>query len=117
MPKKKEIKESSSLVELCITALEEKQVSQLETYDVRGNSPITDYFIVGTVKNERQAKAAGQNLLRQLKNSGVRPFHADQVLDSSTWTVVDCIDVIVHLFTEAARDFYNIEELWKKSEE
>jgi len=116
MPKNA-IKKNDNLVKDCTAALEEKQVANIAVYDVRGKSPITDYFIVGTVKNERQAKAAGQNLLRQLKNIGVKPFHSDTVLDSSTWTVIDYIDVIIHLFTEESRKFYNIEELWKKSEE
>ena len=96
--------------------LEDKQVSDIKIYDVRGFSPITDFFIVGSVRNERQMQAAGQNLLKELKNMGVKPYSADETLSGNTWVAVDLVDVIVHLFTEEARVEYNIEEIWANRE-
>ena len=96
--------------------LEDKQVANLRIFDVRGNSPITDYFIVGSVRNERQMQAAGAALLRELKNRGIKPYSADAELSGSTWVAVDLINCIVHLFTEEARQAYNIEEIWQERE-
>ena len=96
--------------------LEDKQVSDIKIYDVRGFSPITDFFIVGSVRNERQMQAAGQNLLKELKGMGVKPYSADETLSGNNWVAVDLVDVIVHLFTEEARAEYNIEEIWANRE-
>ncbi|MBR5946836.1 ribosome silencing factor [bacterium] len=96
--------------------LEDKQVSDIKIYDVRGFSPITDFFVVGSVRNERQMQAAGQNLLKELKNMGVKPYSADETLSGNNWVAVDLVDVIVHLFTEEARAEYNIEEIWANRE-
>ena len=96
--------------------LEDKQVSDIKIYDVRGFSPITDFFIVGSVRNERQMQAAGQNLLKELKGMGVKPYSADETLSGNNWVAVDLVDVIVHLFTEEARSEYNIEEIWANRE-
>ena len=96
--------------------LEDKLVSDIKIYDVRGFSPITDFFIVGSVRNERQMQAAGQNLLKELKGMGVKPYSADETLSGNNWVAVDLVDVIVHLFTEEARAEYNIEEIWANRE-
>ena len=96
--------------------LEDKQVSDIKIYDVRGFSPNTDFFIVGSVRNERQMQAAGQNLLKELKGMGVKPYSADETLSGNNWVAVDLVDVIVHLFTEEARAEYNIEEIWANRE-
>ena len=96
--------------------LEDKQVSDIKIYDVRGFSPITDFFIVGSVRNERQMQAAGQNLLKELKGMGVKPYSADETFSGNNWVAVDLVDVIVHLFTEEARSEYNIEEIWANRE-
>ena len=77
--------------------LEDKQVSDIKIYDVRGFSPITDFFIVGSVRNERQMQAAGQNLLKELKDLGVKPYSADETLSGSTWVAVDLVDTIVQI--------------------
>ena len=94
--------------------LEEKQVSDIKIYDVRGFSPITDFFIVGSVRNERQMQAAGQNLIKELKDRGINPYSDD--LTGPNWGTADFIDCIVHLFTEEAREEYKIEEIWANRE-
>lgn len=105
--------EGIDILRKCILLLDDKHVIDLQAYDVRGESPITDFFLVGAVRNERQMKAAGQNLIRQLKKQGVKPYHTDGPLNSSTWVVLDYIDCIIHLFSVEAREFYNIEEIWQ----
>jgi len=104
--------EGIEILQKCLHLLDDKHVIDLRAYDVRGQSPITDYFLVGGVRNERQMKAAGQNLVRQLKLQGVKPYHTDGPLNSSTWLVLDYVDCIIHLFSVEAREYYNIEEIW-----
>ena len=108
--------EGEGLLKLCAQLLGDKHVDNLRAYDVRGVSPITDYYLVGSVRNERQMKAAGQNLTRQLKRQGIHAFHKDGELSGNSWVVLDYLDCIVHLFDTAARQRYNIEALWRTHE-
>lgn len=100
------------LVATCVLLLEEKHVNDISIYDVRGKSSITDFFVVGSVKNPRQMKAAGDNVTRQLKKRGVRALHQDGQTADNVWVVLDYLDCIVHLFTDDTRIHYNIEDLW-----
>ena len=108
--------EGKEILQKCLHLLDDKHVIDLRAYDVRGESPITDYFLVGGVRNERQMKAAGQNLVRQLKLQGIKPYHTDGPLNSTTWVVLDYVDCIIHLFSVEAREFYNIEKIWADKE-
>ena len=108
--------EGKEILQKCLHLLDDKHVIYLRAYDVRGESPITDYFLVGGVRNERQMKAAGQNLVRQLKLQGIKPYHTDGPLNSTTWVVLDYVDCIIHLFSVEAREFYNIEKIWADKE-
>ncbi len=113
MPKKSQFREKE-LVALCVKLLEDKHVQNLCAYDVREHSSITDYYLVGAVRNPRQMKAAGDNLTRQLKKRGVRMIHQDGQTTDNSWVVLDYLECIVHLFTEDTRAYYNIEELWQE---
>ena len=104
------------ILNTCVEMLEDKHVTDLRAYDVRGKSPITDFFLVGSVRNERQMKAAGQNVMRHLKKQGIRPYHTDGELNNGSWIVLDYVDCIVHLFSRESRDFYHIDDLWKDCE-
>lgn len=109
------VPEGRDLLAQCCLLLQDKHVINLRAYDVRGRSAITDFYLVGSVRNDRQMKAAGQNLTRQLKKLGVRAMHKDGELGSS-WIVLDYVDCIVHLFTVEARAHYDIESLWPDCE-
>ena len=108
--------EGEGLLKLCAQLLGDKHVDNLRAYDVRGVSSITDYYLVGSVRNDRQMKAAGQNLTRQLKRQGIHALHKDGELSSNSWVVLDYLDCIVHLFDTASRQRYNIEALWRQHE-
>ncbi|NLF38295.1 ribosome silencing factor [bacterium] len=107
--------EGQELLELCATLLGDKHVLDMHAYDMRGRSSITDFYLVGTVRNSRQMKAAAVNLTQQLKKLGVRPLHRDGGM-LSTWVVLDYLDCIVHLFTPETRQYYDIESMWQEHE-
>ncbi len=94
--------EGQELLGLCVGLLSDKHVLEMHAYDVRGRSSVTDFYLVGTVRNSRQMKAAGVNLTQQLKKLGVRPLHREGGMQS-TWVVLDYLDCIVHLFTPETR--------------
>ena len=97
--------------------VEEKQATDIVLLDIHEQTSIADYFVIATVDNERQAKAIEDDLLQSLRvEQNIRPLSIEGVEDrGGGWTLVDYGDVIVHLFTEEARNHYRLEELWNKA--
>jgi len=70
----------------------------------------TDYFIVATAANPRQTKAIADEIQQKLR-AYRRPARVEGEREGE-WILIDFIDVVVHVFTAAARDFYRLETLW-----
>lgn len=108
--------DSNTLARTIVDMVEEKQASDILLLDVREQTSIADYFVIATVDNERQAQAIENDLLEQLKlKQNIRPLGIEGIENRSGWTLLDYGDVIVHLFTEETRDYYDLEELWAKA--
>ncbi|UUY02967.1 ribosome silencing factor [Svornostia abyssi] len=72
----------------------------------------TDYFIVATGNTERQVKAIHDRIHRGLKDDhGILPRRVEG-LTESRWVLMDYLDVVVHIFTPEAREYYRLEQLW-----
>lgn len=73
--------------------------------------------MIATIDNERQAKAIEDGVLQQLRmEQNLRPLGMEGVeQNSGGWVLLDYGDVIVHLFTDEKRDYYQLEELWNKA--
>ena len=78
---------------------------------------IASYFVIATIDNERQAKAIEDEVLQQLRiGQNIRPLGMEGVeRNSGGWVLLDYGDVIIHLFTDEKRDYYQLEELWNKA--
>jgi ribosome-associated protein len=80
--------------------------------DMRPVCTFTDFFVVCTGRNPRQTKAIWDEVHVQLKADGrLLPRSADGEREA-TWIIADYLDVVLHVFTPEARDFYRLEELW-----
>ncbi len=97
--------------------IEEKQATDIVLLDIHEQTSIADYFVIATVDNERQAKAIEDELLETLRiEQNIRPLGIEGAENrTGGWVLLDYGDVIVHLFTEEARDYYRLEELWNKA--
>jgi ribosome-associated protein len=73
---------------------------------------IADAFVIATVRNPRHAAAIAQDLIRELKAVGLHRRNAAGLEGESGWILLDFDDVVVHLFEEGARAFYDLENLW-----
>ena len=72
----------------------------------------TDFFVIATGGNPRQTKAIYEAVRERLKHeSGVVPARVGGA-DGATWILADYLDVVFHVFTPEARDYYRLEELW-----
>jgi ribosome-associated protein len=70
----------------------------------------TDFFVIATGANPRQTKAIAEDIVLKVR-PGRRPARAEGEREGE-WILIDYIDVVVHVFTPAAREFYRLEALW-----
>jgi ribosome-associated protein len=79
------------------------------------SSGFTDYFLVCSGTNPRQIQAICDEVEDQLKRAGLRPTHIEGYRQAE-WVLLDYVDFVVHIFSQRARRFYDLERLWKSAE-
>ena len=79
--------------------------------DLRGTSPVCDYFVIATGTSDRQLRAAADHIEEQARQRHERPI-GQLGRDSAHWILLDFFDVVVHLFDAEARGYYDLELLW-----
>ena len=91
---------------------QDKLARDVVILDMRPVCSYTDYFVVCTGNNPRQTKAIYDEVHGRLKQDhGLLPRSAAGE-GEATWIVADYLDVVLHVFTQEARDFYGLEDLW-----
>lgn len=75
-------------------------------------SGFTDYFVICSGANPRQVQAIGEAVDEKLSKAGFEPSHIEG-RNQAEWVLVDYVDFVVHVFSENARKFYDLERLWK----
>jgi len=104
-----------SQVASAVQACEEKKGEDISILEMdKNSSAFTDYFVICTGRNPRQIQAISDEVELRLKQTGVR---ANQVegYQHADWVLVDYVDFVVHIFSEASRKFYDLERLWKSA--
>lgn len=90
---------------------EDRNAEEIVVLDLRGLSPVTDYFLIATGTSDRQIRALGQELIDRGKAEG-QPVWKAAGMESGEWVVLDFIDVVVHLFNQSMRRYYDLELIW-----
>ena len=72
----------------------------------------TDFFVIATGRNPRQAKAIHDEVIHELKREHRLLSRSVSGLPEATWIVADYLDVVLHVFTPETRDYYRLEDLW-----
>src|SRR5579863_7300652 len=108
--KKNELKQQ---VTAAIQACLEKKAEELTILEMeKGSGAFTDYFVLCSGTNPRQVQAIADEVELRLKSAGLRPTHVEGYKQAE-WVLVDYVDFVVHVFSEKARKFYDLERLWK----
>lgn len=100
-----------SLKALIEKILDDDQAEQVVTIDLQGKTSIADYMIVATGRNGRHVAAMADHIRSQAKDAGYGWVETEGE-PQCDWVLVDAGDVIVHLFRQEVRTFYNIEKMW-----
>ncbi|MGI6360842.1 MAG: ribosome silencing factor [Bacillota bacterium] len=103
--------ESKELVEKIVTWCKEKKAVNILSINLQGISLIGDYFLLLTVSNARQGQALTDYLKEQLKELGKEVLRTEGY-DEARWILLDCGEVIIHIFQDEERKYYNLERLW-----
>ena len=79
--------------------------------DVTGISPVCDFFVIATGTSARQMRSVADDIAELGEGKGLSPI-SQSGEESATWILVDCVDVIVHLFNDESRMYYDLDNLW-----
>lgn len=94
-----------------LTAAADKKGENLKLLDLRELTSLADYFIIVSALTDRQVLAIARNIEDQMREKGYRPLHVEG-LTNGRWVVLDYGDLVVHVFQDAIRDFYDLDGLW-----
>ena len=98
-----------------VRACEAKKAADIALLELeKGASAFTDYFIICSGSNPRQIQAISDEVEQRLATAGMRPTHIEGY-QQAEWVLLDYVDFVVHVFSEAARKFYDLERLWKSA--
>jgi ribosome-associated protein len=110
--KKNDLKQQ---VSAAIAACQEKKAEDISILELEKDSgAFTDYFVVCSGSNPRQIQAISDEVEDKLKKAGLRPAHVEGYKQAE-WVLIDYVDFVVHIFTEKARQYYDLERLWKSA--
>src|SRR5438477_6238156 len=98
-----------------INACQEKKAQDLTILELeKGTGAFTDYFVVCNGTNPRQIQAIADEVELRLKKAGFPPTHVEGYRQAE-WVLLDYVDFVVHVFSEKARKYYDLERLWKSA--
>ena len=99
----------AAVIEGCASDVKAIEIVEL---DLRGVLGYTDYFVICSGNTDRQTKAIHDRIHQTLKSEhGLLPRRVEGLAEAR-WVLMDYLDVVVHVFTPDARDFYRLEQLW-----
>ena len=91
-------------------AIEDKFGKDTLILDIQALTPMADYFVITSGQNPNQMQAIADNIDTELSKLGIRLSHKED--EGSNWILMDYGDIIVHIFDEESRKFYDLERLW-----
>ncbi len=107
-----EKEESRRLAGIAVRALEDKLATDINVIEIDAISPLADYFVIATGRNVNQTDAMVDGVEEAAAKAGFEPDHIEGHRNAN-WTLLDYKGVIIHIFDEEARSFYDLDRLWK----
>lgn len=101
---------------LTAKAISSKKGLDIKLIEIGDISSLSDYMVIATGTSSTHVKAIADEVEYQLDNAGISVSHIEGYR-SNSWILLDYVDVIVHIFSDEARDFYDLERLWQDGKE
>jgi ribosome-associated protein len=97
-----------------VRAAESKKATDIKVLDLTGITSFADFFVIATGANQRQIQAIADEVGLQLKKAGEMPISVEGY-NQAEWVLLDYADLLVHIFSPRARDYYDLERLWRSA--
>ncbi len=98
----------------CARLMRDDRCEETVVLDLRGVSPVCDFFVIATGTSDRQMRAVVDHIKEMGRERGETPY-TTAGYEEGTWIVVDYVDVVVHLFDAEQRAYYDLDSLWGDS--
>lgn len=92
-----------------------KKALDIKVIKIQDISAIADYFVIATGTSSTHVKALADEVEAQLDEAGISVSHVEGYR-SNSWILLDYVDVVVHVFSDEAREYYDLERLWQDGE-
>jgi ribosome-associated protein len=99
---------------IAVRAAESKKATDIRVLDLREITSFADYFVICSGGNQRQIQAIADEVGKQMKDNGELPISVEGY-NNAEWVLADYGDVLVHVFSERARTYYDLEYLWREA--
>ena len=97
-----------------VRAAQGRKAVDLDVLSLKDVCSFTDFFVICTGTSTRHIQAIAEAIREELEKSGVSPAHVEGRHEAE-WVLLDYLDFVVHIFSPRARQFYDLERLWKKA--
>ena len=108
--------DSKQIAKIAFDALEDKKGVNIKVIDISNISILADYFIIAGGTNENQVKALADNVEEELAKADITPKQIEGY-NNANWILMDYQDVIIHIFNEQDRLFFDLERIWSDGNE
>lgn len=98
-----------------VKAIDGKKGLDIQVIKIRDISVLADYMVIATGNSSTHVKALADEVEYRLDEAGISVSHIEGYR-SNSWILLDYVDVIVHVFSEEAREFYDLDRLWQDGE-
>ena len=106
---------SLETAKMAVKALDSKKALDIKVIKIQDISAIADYFVIATGTSSTHVKAIADEVEAQLDEAGISVSHVEGYR-SNSWILLDYVDVVVHVFSDEAREYYDLERLWQDGE-
>jgi ribosome-associated protein len=98
-----------------VEAAQEKQALDVTVLNLSGTGAFAEYFVICSAQSQPQLRAIGDSIEERLDRAGIRVAHREGK-SSAEWELLDYGYIVMHIFSEKARQFYDLERLWRNAE-
>ena len=108
---------TEQVVATVVEAMDALKGKEIVTLDLRETgSAVTDYFVICHATSKTQVDAIADKVMDEVRDKcGIKPYHVEG-RDNTEWILIDFVDVVVHIFLQPMRKYYQLEELWADAE-